>query len=388
MRVCLFTDTLGDVNGVSRFIRNVAEQAEGAGRDLRVVTSTQFEVPARKNIVKFRPIVAGKMPKYENLEFVIPPARKMLRYVRAARPDAIHISTPGPVGSVGWWAARRLGIPVLGVYHTDFPAYIDYLFGDDAMTWGCARWMSFFYGPFERVFTRSADYRGSLVRLGIEDSRIVRLLPGIDTSLFDPRFRDEGIWDRLGVPPGVKVIYCGRVSVEKNLPDLRKLWPEARRLCGEVAAQLVVVGDGPYRETMQRELAGTDAYFLGFKHGRELSTIYASSDLFVFPSTTDTLGQVVMESQCSGLPVIVTDQGGPKEVVRSGVTGLVLPSGDTRRWAAEIAGLVNDESKRKAWGSAAREAISPMSIRHSFEHFWKVHEDAVEERANRGRGRA
>lgn len=386
MRVCLFTDTLGDINGVSRFIRNVAEQAEGSGRDLRVLTSTKFEVPRRANIVNFGPIVAGKMPKYENLEFVVPPARKMLAYVKQARPDALHISTPGPVGSVGWYAAWKFGIPVLGVYHTDFPAYIEHLFCDDAMTWACSRWMSVFYKPFRAVFTRSDDYRKSLVKLGIEDRRIVRLKPGIDTSLFDPAFRDERIWKLLGVPAGVKVIYCGRVSVEKNLPLLRNVWPHVRRACAArgIETQLVVVGDGPYREEMERELSGNGVHFLGFKHGRELSTIYASADLFVFPSLTDTLGQVVMESQCSGLPVIVSDHGGPKEVVRDGITGLVLPAFDTGRWVREVASLACDHERRQRWGAAARSAIAPMSIRHSFDHFWSVHESAVRDSANPG----
>lgn len=376
LRVCLFTDTLGDVNGVSRFIRNVAEQAEQTGRDLRVITSTQFEVPDRPNILNFRPIVAGKMPKYENLEFVIPPARRLVRYIRDTRPDVIHISTPGPVGSVGWWAARRLRIPLAGVYHTDFPAYIDHLFNDDAMVWGCSRWMRTFYTPFAAVFTRSDDYRRSLVALGINDARIIRLKPGIDTGLFDPAFRDEAIWARLAVPAGLKVIYCGRVSVEKNLPLLRAIWPEAHRRCAAagIPAQLIIVGDGPYREQMQRELAGAGAFFLGFRHGRELSTIYAASDLFVFPSTTDTLGQVVMESQCSGLPVLVTDQGGPKEVVRHGLTGLVLPAAAPRQWIEAITSLALDEPRRKQMGAAARDFIRPMTIRASFDHYWNVHE--------------
>src|SRR5262245_28747505 len=126
-RILLFTDTLGDVNGVSRFIRNIAEQALATGRDLRVLTSTSFEVPVRENIINFKPVAATKMPRYENLEVAIPPLFKIAAYARAARPDAIHISTPGPVGLAGWLIARRLRKPMLGVYHTDFPAYVERL---------------------------------------------------------------------------------------------------------------------------------------------------------------------------------------------------------------------------------------------------------------------
>src|SRR6187397_1992318 len=133
-RVLLFTDTLGDVNGVSRFIRNIAVEAAGTGRDLSVLSSTRLEVPREANIVNFVPLVAGKMPKYENLEVALPPLRRMMRHTARVRPHAIHVSTPGPVGMCGVLVARRLRVPLAGVYLTDFPAYVDRLFDDAAFT--------------------------------------------------------------------------------------------------------------------------------------------------------------------------------------------------------------------------------------------------------------
>jgi len=374
MRVLLFTDTLGDVNGVSRFIRNIAAQAAGSGRDLHVVTSTRLGVPREGNIVNVTPIFAGKMPRYENLEVVLPPVRRMMRAAEKFAPDVIHVSTPGPVGVCGVLAARRLGVPVAGVYHTDFPAYIDRLFDDDAFTLATRAYMKAVYRRFAAVFTRSHEYSGPLQSLGVPAERIHRLQPGIDTAAFSPSFGDEGMWPRVGVPrEGVKVLYCGRVSVEKNLPFLSTVW---KRVSANAAglARLIVVGDGPYQAHMRGELEGTGAHFLGFRHGRELSAIYASSDLFVFPSTTDTLGQVVMESQCSGLPVIVSDQGGPKEVVRHEQTGFVLPASNPRPWVEAIQRVVADSDLRARRGAAAERAIRPLSIAASFEHFWTVHE--------------
>jgi glycosyltransferase involved in cell wall biosynthesis len=380
VRVCLFTDTLGDVNGVSRFIRDVAEQASATGRDLRVLSSTRFAVPARENLINFRPRAAGQMPGYEGLELAWPPARAMLRYVLTMRPDAVHISTPGPVGCVGRYAAGRLGVPVLGVYHTDFPAYVRRLFEDELMPRATARFMRWFYcgygGGFARVFTRSAEYEEALVRLGVARERIVRLRPGINTDSFSTEYQDAGVWERAGVSRrGVKVLYCGRISVEKNLPLLCEVWKRVEARLAEDEAQLVVVGGGPYRERMERELPR--ARFLGFRHGAELSALYASADVFVFPSITDTLGQVVMEAQASGLPVLVSDRGGPREVVRDGVTGCVLPAGDADAWCGAIVGLVRDHARRKRMGEAAAEFIRPMTIRASFEEWWRVHEHAA-----------
>lgn len=394
MRLLLFTDTLHDVNGVSRFIRNVGEQAAAAGRELHIITSTRLPAPPdaqRPHIHNIPPMYARPMPGYPQLELAIPRRARMLRAAERLAPDVVHVSTPGPVGTLGRRFAAVHGLPLIGTYHTDFPAYIDHLFDEPVFTWLCTAHMSWFYRRFARVFTRSLDYADSMQRLGIRRDRIVRLHPGIDTAVFDARFRDDSgtIWRglaSLGVRErSVKALYVGRVSVEKNLPMLAKVWPAARAACRErgIDAQLLVIGDGPYRAQMQRDLAGSDTVFLGFRHGAELSTIYASSDLFIFPSTTDTLGQVVMESQSVGLPVIVTDQGGPSEVVDDGITGFVLPAGPAahQRWVLTIAQLLSDPALRRRMGEAGRAKMAPMTIRHSFDHFWQVHEQALAEHA-------
>lgn len=390
MRLVLFTDTLNDVNGVSRFIRNVGDQAAAAGLDLHIITSTRLPAPPggeRAFIHNVPPIHARPMPGYPQLELAIPRRGRMLRLAERLAPDAVHVSTPGPVGTLGRRFALRRALPLVGTYHTDFPAYIDHLFDEPVFTWLCSAHIRWFYRPFARVFTRSMEYAASMERVGIRRERIERLLPGIDTAAFDASLRADApaLWRSLA-PLGVradaiKALYVGRVSVEKNLPMLARAWPAARAACARagVEAQLLVVGDGPYRAQMMAELEPHGAVFLGFRHGRELAAIYAGSDLFVFPSTTDTLGQVVMESQCAGLPVIVTDRGGPREVVDDGQTGFVLPA--TReaepRWAETIARLLCDGSLRERLGAAGRAKVLPMSIANSFGHFWRVHEAAV-----------
>lgn len=386
MRVSLFTDTFYDINGVCRFIQNVAERAHESGRDLEVVTCTSKPGETFPNVYNFDPVFNMKIPKYDNLDMCLPPVMKILRHLDLHQPDVIHISTPGPVGCVGFLAAKMLKIPVLGVYHTDFPAYIDRMFDDHGMTSICRKFMKAFYSPFSEVFTRSDDYVDALAGLGLDRERIVTLMPGFDARIFHTRFCDPPIWSRLGVKPEtVKVLYVGRVSVEKNIPYLSTVWKGVcDRLEQEgVEAELVIVGDGPFREKMQRELKGKNASFLGFRHGDELSTIYASSNMFVFPSTTDTLGQVVMESQGSGLPVIVTDQGGPKEVVQHGKTGFVLSASKTEDWIETIVTLVCDHARRAQMGAAAHESMQRYSLDHSFEHFWDVHTEAWHEHLGR-----
>jgi glycosyltransferase involved in cell wall biosynthesis len=380
MRLALFTDTLGDVNGVSRFINDITDQALISERNLHVFTSTRFPVRDLPTIHNFAPVLAGKMPKYDNLELVLPPVVKMLRAIDAHQPDAIHISTPGPVGVVGYIAARMLRVPVVGVYHTDFPAYIDELFENDP---GFSRMvrlaMSTFYKPFSAVFTRSHKYIDRLEELGVSRSICTGLKPGMQTRHFRPDYRRPAIWSDYGVSShALKVLYVGRLSLEKNMPMLTRIWKSAHaalRARG-IEASLVLVGDGPHRAEMERELHGCNAHFLGFRYGQELSTIYASSDLFVFPSVTDTLGQVVMEAQASGLPALVSNIGGPQEIVRHEQTGFVLPSHDATPWANAIFDLATDQFKRESLGRAAHEHLQSFSISASFDHFWQVHVEA------------
>ena len=381
LRVALFTDTLGDVNGVSRFLRSIAELASPE-RDLHVLTSTRFECAARSNIHNIPALASCPMPGYAPLDLTLPNARALWARADELRPHAVHVSTPGPVGLVGRRYALRRALPLLGTYHTDFPAYIEHLFDDGALTWIARAAVRRFYAPFTRVLARTGAYAPHMASVGIGPERLASLPPGIDTELFHVRHRDTtgAIWRAIpGVrATSVKALYVGRVSVEKNLPMLARIWARVRGAASErgIDAQLLIVGDGPYRAAMRHALAPHDACFLGFRHGAELSTIYASCDLFLFPSVTDTLGQVVMEAQSSGLPAIVSDRGGPCAVVDDGRTGLVLGAAP-ERWIEGALRLITDAARRRAMSGAAHAKMRPLTIERSFAAFWNVHEEAI-----------
>ena len=218
---------------------------------------------------------------------------------------------------------------------------------------------------------------------------MAKLEPGIALDDFDARHKDPSVWDEHGLPRvSVKVLYVGRISTEKNLPMLTDIWPKVReraRAAG-VDARLVVVGGGPYLDEMKATLGGHGAVFPGFKHGTELATLYASADLFVFPSLTDTLGQVVLESQASGIAVVVADQGGPKEVVDNGRTGLVLPGGRPAALVDAVSELVTNHDRRRAMGAAGIAWAQNFSITASFEKFWSAHEALVGAPVLQGQG--
>ena len=170
-------------------------------------------------------------------------------------------------------------------------------------------------------------------------------------------------------------MYAGRVSVEKNLPMLVEAFKQLCSTRHDVA--LVVAGDGPYLAQMRAALKGLPAYFMGFADDALLRVLYASSDLFAFPSQTDTLGQVVMEAQASGLPVLVSDEGGPREMMDDGVTGMVLPGANAPAWCAAMNDLIEDEPLRMRMARTARHRMARFSGANAFAAFWQAHVSAI-----------
>jgi glycosyltransferase involved in cell wall biosynthesis len=395
-RVVLFTDTLADVNGVARFITTAARHAAQCGRMLAALTSSPLEMPGGRDgdaragvLINVPPRWSRPMPGYPQLHLAWPARQRLWAAADALRPSVVHVSTPGPVGLAGRAYALRRGLPLVGTYHTDFPAYIEHLFGFEPLTDVCVSYMSWFYRPFARVLTRSAEYARRVNRLGICCSRLNRLHPGIDLDAFGLQHapRDDAarraFWQgygREGVRPSSrKCLYVGRVSVEKNLRLLAEAWARVRStMAGRgVDVQLIIVGDGPYRQAMAARLdAGPDALvsacFLGFRHGEELARLYGASDLVLFPSQTDTLGQVVMEAQASGLAVIVSPDGGPREIIAPGVSGIIAQC-TPEAWAEATIDLLEDTPRRQAMGRAGAERMAAHGFAGSFEAFWAQH---------------
>jgi glycosyltransferase involved in cell wall biosynthesis len=362
-----FTDTLDDVNGVATTIRKMTGAAHTAGADLTVVTSRTelniIDIP----IKNFQPIGEFELPEYELQKLSFPPILQMLDYIQREGFTEIIISTPGPVGLTALLAAKMLNLQTSGIYHTDFPQYIRILTDDSFLESVAWRYMHWFYGQLDTVFVNSEEYRRSWIARGFAPEKLKILPRGLDTSHFSPERRDPAFWEKFREANGaVRLLYVGRISKEKDLDVLAQAY---RQLRSEgLPVQLYLVGDGPYLQDLNSTLP--DAVFTGYLAGAELATAYASSDLFVFPSTTDTFGNVVLEAQASGVPVIVSDTGGPKELVRPEVNGVVTKSRDPEDLARAIRELVTDNARRDRMSRHAREAVADRCWPSAFRKFW------------------
>jgi len=318
-------------------------------------------------IKNFPPIGEFELPEYELQKLSFPPILQMLDYVQRERFTEIIISTPGPVGLTALLAAKMLNLKTSGIYHTDFPQYIRILTEDsflESVAWGYMHWL---YGQLDTVFVNSEEYRQSWIKRGFDPAKLKILPRGLDTELYHPARRDSAFFEKFGASNGeVRLLYVGRISREKDLDLLADAY---RRLRKEgLPVQLFVVGHGPYSEALAKSLPG--AFFTGYLRGTELATAYASADIFVFPSTTDTFGNVILEAQASGLPVVVSDSGGPKELVADKANGLITRSHDVEDLTRAIRTLVTNRALRERMANSAPKSVTDRSWPRAFAKFW------------------
>ncbi|HEV3148734.1 MAG TPA: glycosyltransferase [Chthoniobacterales bacterium] len=367
-----FTDTLEDVNGVATTIRKMAGAGAVAGEELIVVTSRSElnidDIP----IKNFRPIGEFELPEYELQKLSFPPILQMLDYIQREQFTEIIVSTPGPIGLTALLAAKMLNLQTSGIYHTDFPQYIRILTEDSYLESVAWRFMHWFYGQLDTVFVNSEEYRQSWINRGLDPAKLKIFPRGLDTELFNPARRDPAFWEKYGVATNgeVRLLYVGRISREKDLDVLASAY---RRLREEgLSVQLFVVGHGPYSQALSETLP--DVVFTGYLTGVELATAYASADVFAFPSTTDTFGNVIIEAQASGMPVVVSDSGGPKELVEDKTNGLVTKSHDVEDFTRAIRELIVDPELRERMGDCARQSVIDRSWPNAFRKFWSMTE--------------
>ena len=351
-RLAWATDTLNDVNGVSRTVASAAALARRRSLPLTVLASESRRPAPDFDCENFAPIWETPVPAYEELTLRVPPAIELIEHCERENYGRILISTPGPVGLAALAAGKLLGVPTTGIYHTDFPRYVAALGGNARLEDLARSYVRWFYRQMDEVLVSSAAYAEELVRMGVERSRLRDLPRGVDLDLFSPERRQPDFFARWSLPPGPVLLYAGRLSREKNLGALFEAFAALRER--GVRAGLALVGDGPERRALEMRWSAPDVAFTGYLAGEELAAAYASADLFVFPSRTDTFGNVVLEAMASRLPPIVSREGGPAEQVRHGETGLVVDLDRPGALADALQALFAHPELRRRMGAAAR----------------------------------
>ena len=319
MRIALFTETfLPKVDGIVTRLRHTIEHLERNG-DRVLVVAPEGGLTEYKG-AKVYGVPGMPLPLYPELKLALPPIGTKSA-IEKFQPDLIHVVNPAFLGVGGIYYAKTLNIPLVASYHTHLPQYLQH-YGLGALEGVLWELLKAAHNKAQLNLCTSSAMVKELVNHGIE--RVDLWQRGVDTEMFQPHLASGQMRSRLsqGHPEDPLLLYVGRVSAEKQIDRIKPVLeaiPQAR---------LAIVGDGPYRESLEAHFAGTKTHFVGYLQGLELASAFASADAFVFPSRTETLGLVLLEAMAAGCPVVAARSGGIPDIVTDGVNGYLFEPDD------------------------------------------------------------
>ncbi len=344
MRVALVCETfLPDVNGVTTTLCRLLEYLQQQGHEALLFAPQG--APTNYAGAEIIPLSGMPLPLYPEVK-VTPPQPGLTSRLRQFQPELVHLVGPVVLGAIVPGIVRRLGLPLIASYHTDFGAYSRH-YGFGFLQHGVNAWLRWIHNRCRINLCPSSFTLRVLRSAGFRRLRIWGR--GVDTERFHPRYRSEAWRAAVGARPGERILlYVGRLAAEKRID----LLPEAIRGIPDV--RLVFVGDGPFRAELQRRCTGLPVHFTGYLKGDDLATAYASADVFLFPSDTDTFGQVIQEAMASALPVIAARAGGAIDLVHHGQNGYLFAPGVATDLRARLRELLANDDLRLAQGMAGR----------------------------------
>ena len=351
LRLAVVTETYPpEVNGVAMTLARVVEGLRARGHDLQLVRPRQDRSDEADRHDRFHEVLLRGLPipRYPHLKMGVPSRRALVQLWSRQRPDLVHIATEGPLGWSALQAALHLKLPVVSDFRTNFHAYSRH-YGIGWLHKPILAYLRKFHNRCALTMVPTEGLRRELAETGFQRVHVVAR--GVDTQRFSPDHRSEALRAAWGAGPRTQVVLCvGRLASEKNLGLLVEAYAAMRATQPDM--RLVLVGDGPQRAELQA--ACPDAVFAGARHGADLSAHYASADLFVFPSLSETFGNVVPEAMASGLAVLAYDHAAAGRLIRSGENGLLSPIDRSDAFVRSAAGLVQRADEARLLGRGAR----------------------------------
>lgn len=348
MKIAIFTDTFfPEINGVARTLKRFTEYLESQNISYKIFApdpdSNEY---VSSHIHRFKSL---SLFLYPECRLAFPNILRIKSELEQFSPDVIHVATPFTVGLSGVYFSKKLNIPLVGSYHTDFNDYLQFydLQFLSKLLWKYLRW---FHSPCKKLFVPSRDTLEKLKRRGFTDLEIWPR--GVDCELYNPFYDEASVRKRYTISNKYILTYAGRLAPEKDLDTLMEI---ANSFPSEISKQVhwLIAGDGPLRESLQQK-SPSNMTFTGYLQGERLAEVYSASDLFIFPSPTETFGNVVLEALASGTPVIAANSGGVTNIIKSGVTGYLCEAGNAAEFNNRIIQLLADDQMRIQMALQAR----------------------------------
>jgi glycosyltransferase involved in cell wall biosynthesis len=348
LRVALFSDTYPpQVNGVARTLARLADAIRARGGAVRVFCTDDPEAAPHVDIVRYP---SSPFWAYPQLQMALPRFPRAKAELAAWQPTLVHAATPFGVGLSGRHAARALGLPFVTSYHTSLSAYARFyhLGALSEPGWAFLRW---FHNSGRRTYCPTVAIQREIEAHHFTHTAIWSR--GVETHRFNPGFRSAAMRAELGADDDTMLVtYVGRIAVEKGLPVLARAIRRVLDASGARKIRFALAGDGPYMAEMQAAVPA-EVTFTGMLGGDRLSQFYAAGDVFVFPSVTDTFGNVLMEAMASGVPIVGAEAGPTRELVGED-RGVLFPEGDDAACAAALLALADAPERRRAMAEAGR----------------------------------
>jgi len=382
LRVAVVTETYPpEINGVAATIARAVEGLHERGHEMQLVRLRQDKADQAAQEDRYAEVLMRGLPipRYPQLKMGLPSKRALLRLWSTHRPDVVHIVTEGPLGWSALQTARQLRLPTVSDFRTNFHAYSRH-YGVAWLRNPIMGYLRKFHNRTSCTMVPTEGLRSELLASGFQSLRVVSR--GVDTRLFHPSRRSAALRQQWGAGPSDMVVLCvGRLAAEKNLNTLLMAFEGMRAI--DPAVRLVLVGDGPERANLQRRCPS--AMFAGLRRGEDLAAHYASADLFVFPSVTETFGNVLTEAMASGLAAVAFDYAAARQVLRHGDNGLLVHYEDQTAFCAAAQRLAGQLGWVRAMGAQARETACRLDWGRIVEQIEDVYVKAIAPLAVRAR---
>ncbi|HEY0944032.1 MAG TPA: glycosyltransferase family 1 protein [Opitutaceae bacterium] len=358
MKLTLVTETFPpEINGVAMTLSHLVEGLARRGHPVTVVRPRQGprDTPRADGLYAERLAPGLPIPGYDFLKLGLPVRGRLLQAWRAARPDIVHIATEGPLGYAALSAATKLGIPISSSFHTNFHAYSRH-YGAAWMTRPVLAYLRHFHNRTRITLSPTAELNTQLAADGFRDLRL--LARGVNTRVFSPAHRSDALRASWGAgPDDLVVVHVSRLAAEKNYPLLFRAYEAIRVI--NTRAKFVIVSDGPLRKRLTRTYPW--AHFTGFLPREDLARHYASGDLFLYASLTETFGNVVTEAMAGGLPVVAFAYAAAARYITHGANGWLVPLGNADAFVQSAVAVARDGGLRRRLGPAARATAETIS---------------------------
>ncbi len=358
LKIALVSETyIPEINGVAITIGRMVHGLCARGHDIHMIRPRQHKQDNAASQEGYRETLVSGMPipGYSGLKSGLPARGFLLRLWQQQRPDIVHIVTEGPLSWSALSAARKLNIPISTDFHTNFHSYTQH-YGIGLLKWPIAAYLRHFHNKAACTLVPTLELKLQLEYEGYQNVEVVSR--GVDTVLFHPSRRNNKLrasWGADDTTPVVMLV--SRIAAEKNLPLAINAFGQMR--AANPAAKMVMVGDGPARAELQRQYP--EIIFAGMKTGEELAEHYASGDIFIYPSQTETYGNVTVEAMASGLATIAYDYAAARQHIVHNINGVLVPLGDTDAFVLQAKLLINNMERIRRLRCAARETVKSLT---------------------------